>query len=150
MSKYEEIKSDMMAALKSHDKDTLSTIRLLKTAIDLYKINNKLDRDDVSDDIVFNITSKQVKIHKESIEEFRKANRDDLADKIEKEIKIISKYLPVQLSEEEVRKEIDKIFEETNATDKSSLGPVMKLAGERLRGKADMKLISEIVQSRLS
>ena len=106
---YDKINKDMMVAMKSHDKDTLSTIRLLKSAIDLQKINNKLDS--VTDELVIEVASKQVKQHKESILEFRNANRNDLADKLENEIKIISNYLPEQLSKEEIEKEIDRIFD---------------------------------------
>ena len=78
---YDKINKDMMVAMKSHDKDTLSTIRLLKSAIDLQKINNKLDS--VTDELVIEVASKQVKQHKDSILEFRNANRNDLADKLE-------------------------------------------------------------------
>ena len=90
MTLYEKINSDMKEAMKSQDKDTLSTIRLLKSAIDLSRINNKLT--EVTDELVIEVAARQVKQHKESIEEFRKASRNDLADNLEREIKIISNY----------------------------------------------------------
>lgn len=144
---YDKLNKDMMEAMKSHDKDTLSTIRLLKSAIDLSKINNKLDS--VSDDLVIEVASRQVKQHKESIAEFRNANRSDLADNLEKEIKIISNYLPEQLTPEEIENEITKIFDEVKPEGKKDMGKIMKEVSVRLKGKADMKLVSEIVNRKL-
>ena len=147
---YEQITNDMKEAMRNKDKETLSTIRLLKSAIDLYKINNKMDRDTVSDEIVIDVAAKQVKTHKESISEFRNAGRDDLATKLENEIKIIEKYLPEQLSKEEIEKIIDEIFEKVNPLGKSDMGKIMKEANALLKGKADMKTVNEIVMSKLN
>ncbi len=144
---YSTINDDMKEAMKSHDKETLSTIRLLKSAIDLQKINNKLS--EITDDLVIEVASRQVKQHKESIIEFRNAGRNDLADNLEREIKLISKYLPEQLSKEEIEKELDKIFEEVKPESKKDMGKIMKEANIRLKGKADFKLVSEIVNSKL-
>lgn len=144
---YSTINNDMKEAMKSHDKETLSTIRLLKSAIDLQKINNKLS--EITDDLVIEVASRQVKQHKESITEFRNAGRNDLADNLEREIKLISKYLPEQLSKEEIERELDKIFEEVKPESKKDMGKVMKEANIRLKGKADFKLVSEIVNSKL-
>lgn len=144
---YSTINDDMKEAMKSHDKETLSTIRLLKSAIDLQKINNKLS--EITDDLVIEVASRQVKQHKESIIEFRNAGRNDLADNLEREIKLISKYLPEQLSKEEIEKELDKIFEEVKPESKKDMGKVMKEANIRLKGKVDFKLVSEIVNSKL-
>ena len=74
---YETISNDMKEAMKAHDKETLNTIRLLKSAIDLYLVNNKMERNTCSDEIVIDIVSKQVKTHKESIEEFKKGKSKD-------------------------------------------------------------------------
>lgn len=147
MALYDNINSDMKEAMKSHDKESLSTIRLLKSAIDLQKINNKLS--EITDDLVVEVASRQVKQHKESITEFRNAGRNDLADNLEREIKLISKYLPEQLSKEEIEKELDKIFEEVKPESKKDMGKIMKEANIRLKGKADFKLVSEIVNSKL-
>lgn len=147
MTLYERISSDMVNALKNKDKDSLSTIRLLKSAIDLNKINNRLE--EVTDELVIEVVSKQIKTHKESIEQFKSANREDLVMKLEKEIELLNTYLPEQLSEEEIKLNIDKIIEELKPNGKSDLGKVMKEASIRLKGKADFKLVSEIVQSKL-
>lgn len=144
---YSTINNDMKEAMKSHDKETLSTIRLLKSAIDLQKINNKLS--EITDDLVIEVASRQVKQHKESITEFKNAGRNDLADNLEREIKLISKYLPEQLSKEEIERELDKIFEEVKPESKKDMGKIMKEANIRLKGKADFKLVSEIVNSKL-
>ena len=150
MTKYEQLKENMVVAMKNHDKETLSTIRMLKSAIDLYKINNKMDRFDVPDEVVIEVSSKQVKTHKESIIEFLSAGRKDLAEALEREIKIISQYLPTQLSEEEVRVKINEIFDEVKPEGMKDMGKIMSLANEKLKGMADFKLISEIVKEKLN
>mgnify|MGYP002549937603 FL=1 len=147
---YEQLTNDMKEAMKNKDKETLNTIRLLKSAIDLYKINNKMDRDTVSDDVVVDVASKQVKTHRESIVEFRNAGREDLASKLETEIKIIEKYLPAQLSRQEIEHVINDIFDKLNPNGRNDLGKVMKEANLLLKGKADMKLVSDIVMSKLN
>lgn len=148
MTLYEKINSDMKNFMVNKDKESLSTIRLLKSSIDLARINNKLEQ--ITDDLVIEIASKQVKTHKESIEEFKKANRDDLVKGLEREITLISNYLPEQLSIEEVEKEIDKIFDSVKPSGKSDMGKIMKEANQVLKGKADFKLVSQIVQNKLS
>ena len=147
MSLYETINNDMKEAMKNKDKESLSTIRLLKSAIDLNKINNKLD--EITDELVIETVAKQVKTHKDSIAEFSKANRDDLVSGLEREIKLLSKYLPEQLSEDEIRKEIDKVFDIVKPTGKSDMGKIMKELTS-LKGRADMKIVNQIVQEKLS
>ncbi len=150
MTLYERITSDMISALKNKDKDSLSTIRLLKSAIDLGKINNQTRREEVKDEEVIEVVSRQIKTHKESIEQFKTAGRDDLVSKLEKEIELLSTYLPEQLTPLEIESEVNKIFEEIKPNGKQDLGKVMKEASGRLKGKADFKLVSELIQSKLS
>lgn len=147
---YETISNDMKEAMKAHDKDSLNTIRLLKSAIDMYLVNNKLDRNTCSDEIVVDVVSKQVKTHKESIEEFKKGNRQDLVDKLLKEIELLSKYLPKQLTEEEINTEIDKVFDKVKPTSIKDMGLIMKELTPIFKGKADMKTVNEIVRSKLN
>lgn len=148
---YDTIMTDMKDAMKSRDKETLSTLRFLKSAIDLFKINNKMDRtDSPSDDVVIEVVSKQVKTHKESIEEFKKAGRNDLVDNLLKEVEILSKYLPEQLSEEEVRSKIEEVISSINATSIKDMGRVMKELTPIFKGKADMKLVNTIVKEKLN
>lgn len=147
---YETISNDMKEAMKAHDKDSLNTIRLLKSAIDMYLVNNKMERNSCSDEIVIDIVSKQVKTHKESIEEFKKGNRQDLVDKLLKEIDLLSKYLPKQLTEEEISSEIDKVFDKVKPTSMKDMGLIMKELTPIFKGKADMKTVNEIVRSKLN
>ena len=147
---YETISNDMKEAMKAHDKDSLNTIRLLKSAIDMYLVNNKLDRNTCSDEIVVEVVSKQVKTHKESIEEFKKGNRQDLVDKLLKEIELLSKYLPKQLTKEEINTEIDKVFDKVKPTSIKDMGLIMKELTPIFKGKADMKVVNEIVRSKLN
>lgn len=147
---YETISNDMKEAMKAHDKDSLNTIRLLKSAIDMYLVNNKMERHACSDEIVIDIVSKQVKTHKESIEEFKKGNRQDLVDKLLKEIDLLSKYLPKQLTEEEINTEIDKVFDKVKPTSMKDMGLIMKELTPIFKGKADMKTVNEIVRSKLN
>ena len=147
---YETISNDMKEAMKAHDKDSLNTIRLLKSAIDLYLVNNKMDRNTCSDEVVIDVVSKQVKTHKESIEEFKKGNRQDLVDGLLKEIELLSKYLPEQLSEEEVRKEIDKVFDKIKPTSIKDMGALMKELTPILKGKADMSQVNAIIREKLN
>ena len=147
---YETISNDMKEAMKAHDKETLNTIRLLKSAIDLYLVNNKMERNTCSDEIVIDIVSKQVKTHKESIEEFKKGNRQDLVDNLLREINLLSKYLPKQLTKEEITAEIDKVFDKIKPTSMKDMGLLMKELTPIFRGKADMKTVNEIVRSKLN
>lgn len=148
---YDTIMTDMKEAMKSHDKETLSTLRFLKSAIDLFKINNKMDRtESPNDDTVIEVVSKQVKTHKESIEEFKKAGRDDLVENLLKEVQVLSKYLPEQLSEDEVRSKIDEVISSVKASSIKDMGKVMKELTPIFKGKADMKLVNTIVKEKLN
>ncbi len=148
---YDTIMTDMKEAMKSHDKETLSTLRFLKSAIDLFKINNKMDRtESPSDDTVIEVVSKQVKTHKESIEEFKKAGREDLVENLLKEVQVLSKYLPEQLSENEIRSKIDEVISSVEATSIKDMGKVMKELTPLFKGKADMKLVNTIVKEKLN
>lgn len=145
---YEKLNADMKSAMINKDKDTLSTLRYLKSAIDLYRINNKLD--EVTDEVVIDIASKQVKTHKESILEFEKGNRLDLAENLKREIKLLETFLPEQLSDEEIETELNKIFDEVKPTSKADMGKIMREVNSKLKGRVDMKKVSEIVNSKIN
>ena len=97
---YQNVTNDMKDAMRNGDKETLSTIRMLKSSIDLERINNKLD--EVSDDLVITVVSKQIKTLNETINDFEKGGREDLKENALREVNILSKYLPEQLTEEEL------------------------------------------------
>ena len=144
----EKITKDIVDAMKNKDTLKLQTLRMLKGSIDLERINKKLDK--VSDDDIVVIIGKQIKTRKESILEFEKGNRQDLIDKTNEEIKILEQYMPEQLSEDEINNIIDEIITSINATSIKQMGLVMKEASSKLKGKADMSLVSNIIKSKLS
>ena len=147
---YDKISKDMIEAMKAHDKDKVSRLRLLKSAVDKYLIDNKMERHEATDDVVIEVVSKQVKTHKESIEQFKAGNRQDLVDGLNKEIELLSTYLPEQLSEEELRKIIDEVFDKVKPTSMKDMGTIMKELKPLVNGKADMKLVNTIVKEKLN
>ena len=144
----EKITKDIVEAMKSKDTLTLQTLRMLKGAIDLERINKKLDK--VSDEDIIGIISKQIKTRKESILEFEKGNRQDLIDKTNEEINILNKYMPEMLSTEEINKIVDEIIKNVNASSIKDMGMVMKEASSKLKGQADMSEVSSIIKSKLN
>ena len=143
----ERILSDLVSAMKSKDKETLSVLRMVKGAIQLEDINKKSE---LSDEDFIGVVSKQIKTRKESIVEFEKASRNDLITQTQSEIEILSKYMPEQLSEEELNKIIEEAFTEVNPTAQSDMGKIMKVVTPRVKGKADMGLVSKIIKEKLS
>ena len=142
-----KIMSDLVSAMKSQDKETLSVLRMVKGAIQLEEINKKQE---LSDDDVIAVLSKQIKTRKESIAEFEKANRVDLIEQATKEIEILNKYMPEQLSEEEVIKVIEEAFQNIKPTSQSDMGKLMGYVNPKLKGKADMSFVSKTIKEKLS
>lgn len=143
----EKILEDLKNAMKNQDKDTLSTIRLLKGALQLEEINKKSE---LTDDEIIGIVSKQIKTRKESIAEFEKAGRDDLAIKTKNEITILEKYLPEQLDISEVNKIIDDAFDKVKPTSMKDMKDIMAYVNPLVKGKADMGYVSKTIKDRLA
>lgn len=143
----EKLNKDMIEALKNKDKDRLTVIRAVKAGMDKEKIDKKRE---VNDELLIDIVNREVKMRKESIEEFKKGNREDLIKETEYELDILKEYLPEQLSIEEVKKVIDEIFDEVKPTGQKDMGSVMREATAKLKGKADMKEVSNIIRTKLS
>lgn len=143
----DKITKDMIDSMKNKDTLKLATLRMLKGAVDLERINK---RKELVDEEIIGVIEKQIKTRKESIVEFEKGNRFDLVDKTNEEIKILSSYMPEALSEEEVNKIIDEAMTKLNASKISDMGNVMKEVSPLLRGKADMALVSSIIKSKLN
>ena len=139
--------NDLVVAMKSQDKETLSVLRMVKGAIQLEEINKKSE---LSDEDFIGVVSKQIKTRKESIAEFEKAGRTDLVDQTKKEIEILNKYMPEQLSEEEVLKVIAEAFNTLNPQTQSDMGKLMGYVTPRLKGKADMSFVSKTIKEKLS
>ena len=147
MSLVEKINDDLKNAMKEKDKDKLSVIRMLKSAIQLFKIELKHD---LSDDEVISVVSKQIKMRKDSIEEFIKANRDDLVAQYQSEIDILSGYMPLQLSYEEVIKIIEDAFDEIKPDSMKQMGLIIKTITPKVKGRYDMGEVSKIVKDKLT
>ena len=147
MTLVERINEDMKSAMKAQDKETLSVVRMMKSAVQMAKIELKHD---LSDEEVVDVISKQIKMRKDSVLEFKNAGRDDLAEQYNREIEVLNKYMPEQLSKEEVEKIIDDAFTLINPTSNKQMGLIMKEVNPKVRGKYDMGEISKIIKDRLS
>lgn len=143
----EKILKDIIEAMKNKAKDRLSTLRLLKGAMQLEEINKKRE---LNDEEVIGLIAKQIKTRKESILEFEKANREDLKEKTEKEIAVLNEYMPEQLSEEEIIKEINIAFDEVKPTSMKDMKSLMAILNPKLKGKADMGFVSKTIKEKLS
>ena len=139
----ERLTNDLKTAMKEQNKELLSVLRMVKGAIQMEEIKVKHE---LSDDEVIAIIGKQIKTRKESIVEFEKGCRNDLIEKTNEEINMLNVYMPKQLSEEEIKAEIDKVFEELKPAS-NEMGKIMQ-ALSNLKGKADMGLVSKLVKER--
>ena len=147
MSLKAQVINDMKAAMKAKDKKTLGTIRMLTAAIKQIEVD---ERRDVSDADVLSIVAKMIKQRKDAAEQFAEANREDLQVIELAEIVIIEKYLPAQLSTEEVAAVVQAIIAETGANGMQDMGKVMGLTKAKVAGQADMGQVSQIVKAALS
>ena len=142
----EQLEKDMIEAMKAKDMFRLTVIRMVKGALKQEQIDHKKE---INDELLIDVVNKQIKMRKDSITEFEKGGRKDLVDKTQAEIDILMKYLPEQLSHDEVKKIIDEVFTEVKPTSVKDMGKVMKEATAKLKGKADMKEVSTIVKEKL-
>lgn len=143
----EQIKKDLVNAMKSQDKFTTSVLRMLKSAIQAEAINKKHE---LSDDEVIAVIKKQVKVRTSSKEEYEKYNREDMVKDLNEEINILSAYLPEELSEDELNKIIDETILEVNATSIKEMGLVIKTVSSKVGNRADMSLVSKKVKEKLN
>ena len=141
--------ADLKTAMLSKDEKSLRGLRAIKAAILLAKTSEGA-AGELKDDDEVKLLQKLVKQRKDSLEIFQQQNRSDLAQKEQEEIEVIEKFLPKQLSAEELQLEIKKIIAETGATSSADMGKVMGAATKRLSGKADGKTISAAVRELLS
>lgn len=148
MSLTDRINADLKEAMKAKDQDALRGIRAIKAAILL--ANTDGTGKEVDDERGIQILQKLVKQRKESLDIYEKQGRGDLAVVEREEIKIIEKYLPEQMAEEDLRKFLKDLIVETGASDPKDMGKIMGLANKQLAGKADGKSISIIVKELLN
>ena len=149
MSLADKINTNLKEAMKAKDEAALRALRAIKSALLLAK-TEKGAEGDVNEEQEVKLLQKLAKQRKESIDIYRQQGREDLAKPEEEELKIIEKFLPEQMSEEDVRREIKAIIEQTGASQPSDLGKVMGAAMQKLGGKADGKTISAVAKELLA
>ena len=147
MDLVKQLDQDLVEAMKAHEKVRLSVIREIKAGVKQAVIDQKKE---MNDELVIDVVSRGIKTRKESIKEFEKGNKKDLIEKTEEEIVILEKYLPKQLSKDEVLDIISEVFEKVKPEKASDMGKVMKELTPLLKGKADMKEVSEIIKNKLN
>jgi uncharacterized protein YqeY len=142
----ETINNDLKLAMKSGNKFELTVLRMLKSSLQNESIakTHELDENEV-----IAVIKKQVKIRKDSLKEYQEYNRQDLVENLEKEIEILSRYLPEELSESEIDKVIDDVFSKLNPNSVKDMGKVMQELNALIATKADMSVVSKKVKERL-
>jgi uncharacterized protein len=147
MTLEEKINNDLKAAMLAKDEAKVRSLRAIKSALLLAKTSG--GKDSTPDDEL-KMLQKLVKQRKESLEIYKQQNRADLAKTEEEEIAVIEKYLPAQMSEEDIKKELQKIIEQTGAKSPGDIGKVMGAASKHFAGKADNKVVSQLVKQLLN
>ncbi len=143
----EKFQQDMIKAMKEKNKEELSVLRMAKGTMDKIRIDQKKE---VDDQLLIEVIAKEIKSRNDSIAEFKKGGREDLVSKTENEIDILKRYLPEQLSEEEVDKIIDEAFVELSPQGMKDMGKVMSMVSPKVKGCFDMGVVSSKIKSRLS
>jgi len=144
----DKIAADMKDAMRAKDATRLSTLRLLKSAVEYHKIEKKQEQ--LTDAEVTAVIKKQIKQRQDSIEGFEKGGRADLVDKEKAELAVLKAYLPEELSQAQVEEVVKATIAELGATTKTDMGKVMKAVQAKLAGRADNRLVSQIVSANLA
>ncbi len=143
----QRINDDVKAAMRSKDKERLGVLRLITAAFKQKEVDERIELDDT---MVLAIMNKMTKQIRDSIDQFEKAGRDDLAAKEAFELKIIQEYLPAQLTEDEISQIITECVAASGAESAKDMGKVMGLLKPRLQGRADMGKVSGLVKQQLN
>ena len=146
MSLKNQIQDDLKSSMKSGDEIRRGVLRMLGAEI---KNSEIVKKDALDDEEVLKVIFKSAKKRRDSIEQYKKGGRNDLAEREEKELEILEKYLPEQINEEEIKKVIREAIKETGAAGVSEFGKVMGIAMGKLKGKADGNLVGRIVKEEL-
>lgn len=147
LSLKQRIDQHLKEALKSKDSLKLSVLRMLKSEIRYKEIDKGSE---LTNDEVISVLSSSIKRRKDSIEQFEKGGRDDLVSKEKAELEVVLEYMPEQLNEEKLSQIIFQAIRQSNASGPSDLGKVMKLIMSQVKGKADGKMVNQLVSSHLS
>lgn len=148
MALLERLNQDMKQALKNKEKERLGVIRMVKASLQNEAI--KLGKDQLSEDEELTVLSRELKQRKESLQEFKRAGRDDLVDNVQTEINVLETYMPEQLSDEELESIVLETIEETGAQSKQEMGKVMGAIMPKVKGKADGSKVNQMVLKHLS
>ena len=143
----EKLLEDLKDAMKTKNVNKKNAVQMVRTAILQIEKDKGIE---VSDEQILGIVAKEVKTRKDAIAEYEQANRADLIEKANEEIKALEEYLPKQLTDEELVTEVKKVIEKLNATSMKDMGPVMKEAKATIGAQADGKRINEVVKSLLA
>ena len=142
----EQLNADMKTAMKNRETEKLTVIRMVKSSLQNEAIKKQAD---LTEEEELQVLSREVKQRNDSLHEFRKANREDLAEQVENELAIIQAYMPEQLSDEELEKIIQETIDEQQATSKKDMGKVMSAVMPKVKGKADGSKVNQFVMKHL-
>ena len=143
---YDSIKSEIVKAMKEHDKERLNVLRMVKAAVDLEHIDKKLE---INDELVLTVILKQVKMREDSIEQYSKTSRSDLVEKETTELNTLKEFLPKPLTDDEVDKLISEAIEEIKPEGMKDMGKVMGYLSPKVKGRTDQKALSMKIKERL-
>ena len=142
-----KISEDVRLAMRSKDKDRLAALRLILAAFKQKEVDDRITLDDQQSTAILDKMAKQ---HRDSIEQFGQANREDLIKKEQQELEIIESYLPEKLSENEINSLIQNAISSTSANSLKDMGKVMAILKTELQGRADMGEVSRLIKTKLS
>jgi uncharacterized protein YqeY len=146
----QQLKDDLKKSMLAKDEIQTSVMRMVISAIGYYEIQKGGAGYEASDEDVMTVIQKEAKQHKDSIEQFKNADRNDLVEKEEKELAILKKYLPEEMGEKEITKLVENAIHQTGASTPQDMGKVMAALMPHVKGKADGSVVSRIVREKLS
>lgn len=144
------IQEDLKQAMLDKAEEKLSTIRMLKSALQYHEIQKGGAGYTATDEDVVEVVGREIKKRRESIEMYEKGNRQELADKEKRELEVLQNYLPEQLSEDDIRALVDEAIATTGASSMQDMGKVMGILSAKTKGKAEGSVVSTIVREKLS
>mgnify|MGYP004534567863 FL=1 len=143
---YDSIKSEIVKAMKEHDKERLNVLRMVKASVDLEHIDKKVE---INDELVLSVVLKQVKMREDSIEQYSKTSRSDLVEKETMELNILKEFLPKPLTDSEVDELISEAIDEIKPEGMKDMGKVMGYLSPKVKGRTDQKALSMKIKERL-
>lgn len=143
---YDSIKSEIVKAMKEHNKERLNVLRMVKAAVDLEHIDKKVE---INDELVLSVVLKQVKMREDSIEQYSKTSRSDLVEKETMELNILKEFLPKPLTDSEVDELISEAIDEIKPEGMKDMGKIMGYLSPKVKGRTDQKALSMKIKERL-